>query len=601
MWPQSDIWPNRRADLDHISRRSETIAGTMKKIRILSCALALTSFAVVMAPAYAQTVDSEEFQRIEAVHVSIANPSADSRLNARIEDQVRRAIGVFPSTRFRPETIDFALARAKRDARIGDIDYSVEFGPTGGVVLDVSVTLKEPGTLAQPRGMLATGEAKNFPILYDSNGTFLKLKFESTALHYGNANAWYGRPDLMLAGNPLVVGKPSGKGYEHWAEGFVHGGLYGITPVTQNLYVYGGISTIASGSVGQELFTDETRGYVGVEDAYAGFVTGTTTSEGNRVVFNASAGRQRFLLGDGFLIANTSANGYDRAALQANPRWAADMLALAQFAYNDTKLEAFYLDPDELPVVDSHTAIQGINFETALTPSLDIGLSFLRVPKSTFGYYTPTETFSREGLQVYDGRFRWQPNEVGQSGPFVAGEFALQRNENFDMRAFGLYGEVGYSFAELPWTPTLSYRYAQFSGDDPSTGRFERWDPLLSGGNGEQWVQGINHFKIWQDSNVIAHRFQMRLRPTPKFELVPQVWLFRADSTTNLGGNPALSFLGSDDLGYEVNLTGKVFVSRQVYVQGHVAATFPGEAVKTALGHDQDPWWSTMLFIRTAF
>lgn len=575
--------------------------GAMNR-KYLTLGSTLVVFCVmVMSQSYAQTVASEEFQSIEAVRVSIANPSADKPLNARIEDQVRRAISVFPSKRFTPETFDFALARAKRDARIGEIGYTVEFGPTGGVIVDVSVTLKEPGALAQPRGMLSTGEAKDFPILYDSNGTFLKLKLESTAMYYGNANAWYGRPDLMLAGNPLVVGKPAGKGYDQWGEGFVHGGLYGITPVTDSLYVYGGISAIASGSVGQELFTDKTHGYLGVEDAYAGFVTGTTTTEGNRLVFNASAGRQRFQLGDGFLIANTSSNGGDRAALQSNPRWAADMLALAQVSYNGNKLEAFYLDPDELPVVDSHTVIQGVNFETPLTPSLAIGLSFLRVPTSTFGYFTPTQTFSREGLQVYDGRFRWQPNEVGQSGPFVAGEVALQRNENFNMRAYGFYGEVGYSFAELPWTPTFSYRYAQFSGDDPNTSRFERWDPLFAGGNGEQWVQGINHFKIWQDSNVIAHRFQMRLRPTPKFELVPQVWLFRADSTTNLGGNPALSFLGSDNLGYEINLTGKYFVSRQVYVQGHVAATFPGEAVKTALGHDHNPWWSTMLFVRTAF
>lgn len=566
-------------------------------------AVVLAGITLVLAngPARAQTVNGEEFQRIEAVHVSIANPTADKPLNARIEDQVRRVIGAFPSQRFDPDTFDFTLARAGRDARIGDIGYTVAFGPTGGVILDVTVTLKDPGALSQARGMLATGEAKDFPILYDSNGTFLKLKLESTALHYGNANAWYGRPDLMLAGNPLVVGTPSGKGYEHWAEGFVQGGIYGITPVTESFYAYGGVSAIASGSVGQELFTDETRGFIGVEDAYAGFVTGTTTSEGNRLAFNASAGRQRFLLGDGFLIANTSANGYNRAALQANPRWAADMLVLAQLSYNGTEVEAFYLDPDELPIVDSQTKIQGINFETSPTPSLDIGLSFLRVPESNFGYYTPTQTFSREGLQVYDARFRWQPNEVGRSGPFVAGEFAVQRNENFDMRAYGYYGEAGYNFAELPWTPTFSYRYARFTGDDPATSRFERWDPLLSGGNGEQWVQGINQFKIWQDSNVIAHRFQMRLRPTPMIELVPQVWLFRADSTTNLGGNPALSFLGSDDLGYEINLTGKVFVSRQVYVQGHVAATVPGDAVKTALGQEQHPWWSTMLFVRVAF
>jgi hypothetical protein len=223
------------------------------------------------------------------------------------------------------------------------------------------------------------------------------------------------------------------------------------------------------------------------------------------------------------------------------------------------------------------------------------------VPKSDFAYYTTTGSFSRQGLQVYDARLRWQPNPAGTSGPFFAAEAAFQRNENFDMAAHAFYGEAGYSFSELPWSPTLSYRYAQFSGDDPNTSRFERWDPLLSGGNGEQWVEGINHFKVFQNSNLIAHRVQLRLRPTPQIELVPQLWLFRADSTTNLGGNPALSFLGSKKLGFEANLTAKYFMSKNMFIQGHVAATFPGEAIDIATGSTAKPWVSTMLFLRIGY
>ena len=153
------------------------------------------------------------------------------------------------------------------------------------------------------------------------------------------------------------------------------------------------------------------------------------------------------------------------------------------------------------------------------------------------------------------------------------------------------------------WSPSISYRYAAFSGDDADTGRFERWDPLLSGGNGEQWVQGINHFKVFQNSNLIAHRLQFRLRPGPRFELVPQFWVFHADSLTNLGGNPALSFLGGTQLAHEANITGKWFISRNVFVQGHLAATFPDSGVRTApgVGVDLDPWLSAMVFVRVAF
>jgi hypothetical protein len=546
-------------------------------------------------------VDSEQNLRMEAVRVTIANPSPDPLLNSRIEDLVRRTMGAYPSDRYSPQAIGFSLARAKRSTQIADATHSIEFGQTGGVIVNVVVTLGAEAAVAKPRGMLTEGGAKDFPVLYDSNGTYLKLKLESLAMYYGNNDAWYGRPDLMLAGNPLVKGKPAGAGYHDWVEGFVHAGLYGITPLSDSVYVYGGISAIVSGSVGQELFTDETRSYLGLEDAYAGIVGGTTAKKGDRLVFNASAGRQRFSIGDGFLIINSAANGSDRAALQSNPRWASDLLALGQVKYNSTKFEAFYFDLDELPLVDSKTEIVGVNLETRLGDQLDLGATFLHVPDSNFGYFTTTGSFSRKGLEVYDARLRWQPNPTGMPGPFVAAEAAFQRNSKFDMAAYGFFGEAGYSFVDAPWSPTISYRYAQFSGDDLSTSRFERWDPLFSGGTGEQWVQGINHFKVFQDSNLIAHRIQARLRPTPQIELVPQFWLFQAESTTNLGGNPALSFLGSKDLGYEVNLTAKYFMSRNVLFQGSVAATFPGEAVDKAFGTDGDPWLSAMMFVRVGF
>lgn len=61
---------------------------------------------------YALTVAREGFQSAEAVRVCITNPSAGKPLNAQIEDQVRRAISVFPSRPLIPETFDFALARA---------------------------------------------------------------------------------------------------------------------------------------------------------------------------------------------------------------------------------------------------------------------------------------------------------------------------------------------------------------------------------------------------------------------------------------------------------------------------------------------------------
>jgi hypothetical protein len=556
----------------------------------------------VPAPAWAQTSSSAgDDLRIEAVQIEIANPSKDPKLNARVADAFRSKLAIYPGGLYSRSSVELAIALARRQRDIGDASYRISFGATGGVILKVEVTLQSPAQQGAARGVIPTRRLAPFPVLYDANGIYVTAKLDLFALHYSNVNAWYANPALMLAGNPLVAGTPAGRGYSNWGEFYVHTGLYGLVPVTDNLYAYGGFSVMSTASIGQELFTNETRGYVGTEDAYVGLVGGHTDEAGNRFLFNATYGRQRFTLGDAFLIANTAGNGSNRAALQANARWAADNLSLLTLRYNNTKLDVFRVDPDELPVINTDTVINGVNLETRLDGGWSLGTSALQVPRSTFSYYTPTAVYSRQGLQVYDARFRWQPRAQGQAGPFVTGEGGIQRNANFDMRAYAYSGEAGWVFADAPWAPTLSYRYALFSGDDPATPAYERWDQLLSGGNGEQWVQGINDFKVVQNGNLVAHRFQLRFRPTPTIELVPQFWIFRADSLTNLGGNPALSFLGSKDYGKEINLTVKYMPSRNLFVQGHVAVTFPGDAVTLAFGSKPPPWTSTMLFVRYAF
>lgn len=539
--------------------------------------------------------------RIDELKIDIVNPTSDEAYNNKLIDQIRKTLGLYPGDHVTEERIDFTLARIKRNPKLINTTYSVDTGVYGGVKIQVLLELQPNNPENSELGTGAGTQKKSFPILYDANGKFLKARLDLLGMYYANQNAWYGNPNTMLQGNPLVDGDTAGQGYNDWIESYVHTGLYGMYPITANTYTYAGLSAIGSFSGGQELFTDKTRSHLGIEDAYVGLVTGKTTEAGNRTVFNISAGRDRFTLGDGMLIVNTAANGGDRAALQSNARWAADFVAKAQVQYNRHRLEIFRVDPDELPILDTKTVINGINFQTNIQ-NADLGLSYLTVPKSNASYYMPDgSVLTREGLKVWDLRAHWKNTMANKSGVFLAGEYAQQTHDNFNMKAQAYSTEAGYSFPSIKYSPSFSYRYAKFSGDDPETKRYERWDPLFSGGNGEQWVQGINHFKIVQDSNLITHRFQLRFRPYQKIELVPQYWLFKADSNLNLGGNPALSFLQSKDYGKELNLSVKYFHSRNVYVQGHIAYTAPGDAVKLALDNQQKDWWSGMVFVRYAF
>jgi hypothetical protein len=580
------------------------IAALQLRSVLLCLALGLAGMLFTYAPAQAQGVglaDPFNNAQIETVSIRLSNPSADAGLNDRITDSVRRALFLFPGTLFSQDRAAFAIGRALRNPDVADITYDLGFGRAGGLDVQVTVTLAAAGQIGTGRGFAITGNRKDLPLLYDQGGTVLRFKLDALGLYYANQNAWYGDPQSMLAGNPLVRGNPAGKAFEGWVEGLVTLGASGITPITKQLYAYGAVSLMTTGSTGQELFTDLTRSYTAIEDAYVGIVGGNTSASGNRLAFNLSAGRQRFTLANALLIANTAANGDERAALQANARWASDLLALGQLSYNDTKLEVFYVDPDELPVIDTNTRIGGINIETTPLPGLTLAASYLSSPQSSYSYFGPTGSVigTRQGLETVDLRFTWAAPENGP-GPFFGGEIARQTNRNFSMDAQAAYLEAGYTFADRPWTPSVGYRLSYFSGDDPATAAYERWDPLLSGGNGEQWVQGANHFKVVQDSNVIAHRLQARMRPSPKIEVVPQLWAFYADSLNNIGGNPALTFLGDTEYGYEANVTVKWFASRNLYVHGMVAYTVPGEAVDLALD-DPGNWLGLMFFLRYAF
>ena len=81
------------------------------------------------------------------------------------------------------------------------------------------------------------------------------------------------------------------------------------------------------------------------------------------------------------------------------------------------------------------------------------------------------------------------------AGEAVAGAFGLDQRGGSDVvknDADAWTVEGGWTFADLPWSPTLNYRHARFSADKAGTARNEAFDPLffgLSRGLGT-WFQG---------------------------------------------------------------------------------------------------------------
>ncbi len=105
---------------------------------------------------------------------------------------------------------------------------------------------------------------------------------------------------------------------------------------------------------------------------------------------------------------------------------------------------------------------------------------------------------------------------------------AHQSNENYDMSADAWYVSLGYEAAARPWRLSLSYRYAFFEGDDPSTPTFERFDAPQSSGS-DTWLQGNIFKKTVVNSNLRSHRVRLAVAPSKRLGLVLNYFYLWAD------------------------------------------------------------------------
>jgi hypothetical protein len=537
--------------------------------------------------------------QIREVIVNVANPPADAGLNRSAIAAVRKAFNVYPGSRFDTLTVDAGLAKVRQLPQVAEATYEITPANIGlGITLAVTLQSAVVKAIARTSGWLV--DRKSFPVLFVNADSLLQMKFAGAVWYQEDHNAWYGQPQPLLQGNPLAD-SPAGAGWSGWGESYVSAGMYGITPLVKklNTSVYGGYSYIVSASAGQEIFTNQSRLYGGTpNDSYLGVVGGSTDARGNRFVVNASYGREHYEIGSGFLLRLSGSNGSDRAALQLNPRDTANAVGLLQVRYNAVRAEAFYEQPDDLAVANSHTSLLGWNVDAGLGTPVTIGATYISVPQSTYSYFTPSGgSLSRAGLRVQDFRFQWLP-PAAKDSPYASSEFAIETNRHFPMYATAGFIEAGWQLPSKPLRPSFSYRYSYFSGDSPGNGTFERWDSLYSGGTLQQWVQGANHYKTFQNSNIIGQTVQLILNPSRTWQVVPQLWTFRAAQLNNIGGPAVLSTYSSPDLGNEANVTWKYFISRNAFAQGNIAYTTPGAAVTNAVGQPSGPWFSASGFIR---
>ncbi len=559
-----------------------------------ACVLAA---ALAVGPAHAQETSAQpnyltqprqaEGVDIDSVVVTLRTTSGNTARDAEALATVRALADGLPGTRF--STIELArlTAAMTRAAAIARVDYRLL--PAGANALRIAFlvdAMPQAADDAGPSGML-TGALGDFPVFYKDERSLVTAIVAGGLGVYSDSNPWFGQPELFNRFNPLAGHLPGR--HANWTEGNLElGGGFATQVGDAPLYAFGALTGMKTWSVGQDIFRDDTRNFDAVEKAYAGLLYADATT-GNRAKF--SVGRQTYTLNDGFLVnlVKGSANAGPRGATYLGPRLANDFSVLAEGRFGRWGFNAFYIDPDEIESLETDSTFLGGNLSYRLNDNATLDATVMTIPHSESFYANPYGlSLQRQGLTTASGHLLWK--NIVADGVWFEGEAAHQSHPDYALSAWAGYGTLGYIARNRPWTPSLSYRLASFSGDDPDTKTYERYDPLLNTGLGI-WLQGISFGKLTANSNLATHRVQLNMAPVEALNVTFDYHKLTAPELNNAGGNPALASLTSHDLGQEFTLSGRWAINRNLYLQAIASLAMPGEALRD-IGADEN--WTTL-------
>jgi len=392
-----------------------------------------------------------------------------------------------------------------------------------------------------------------------------------------------------------------------WLEMYVKPGLGFEKQLRSGATLYGKLTAVSSYTVGTDAFDEGDIGATTLEEAHLGL---RNEVEGG-LSYDLSLGSRELKLGSGMLIASGASSGFERGALKLGPRKAWEMAASARLGFGGFSGTAFFLDPNELPSNDGRNRLAGLDFRYDNSNGAYLGGSWLRVTRSDSPYVqaaaggvgAPTILpGAREDMQALNFYARAKIPKSLPNWTFTA-DLAYETSDRVDLRALAWRMQAEYIFAERAWTPTVSYGYQSFSGDDPNTARLERFDPLYYEGNPNAWSTGSKSSMAFINSNVNAHSIALRVQPSMRDTLTLRVARISANhlrSPIQFGQATRVEFAGStanvvagvtsshlaDDVFLEYNRV----ISRHLFFSAGVAVSVPGKGIRDVADGDAPDW-----------
>ena len=365
-------------------------------------------------------------------------------------------------------------------------------------------------------GALAVAGTASAGTLYENNGRTLGLDVSSMI------GAFSASEDYL------------GEGGKDWQEGYLKATLTGSVQQGSGGRLYGGLGFVAVGTFGQGDaggYTTGSERRVSVDDAFIGWQSPSG-------VLDLSFGRQMFQLGDGFLIAGDAISlgkGLEPLGVKVN-RGGGYYLA-GRKSFGNTAIAR--IDP-EGPLRGDVFWLQSNNRFHQDTELAGVNLEYVSDEWGTaaFSYMKVLDVDKGAGLGIWDQRkgmnvysVRGQGN-AGVDNLFLSAEYVAQRGGSTDVKnhAYAWYAEAGWTFADVAWSPTLNFRHARFSGEDPSSAKNKAFDPLFFGltrGLGT-WFQGevASNYAGPANSGNKLNRLELMVQPREDLTIGLQYWQF---------------------------------------------------------------------------
>jgi hypothetical protein len=570
------------------------------RLRSVAVFIGLASGVVIGAPGAAEGPRAQlppalyESAPLALVYLDLRDPSGLEVDDPQLRERIQRSFGLRAGLPFTITAANLGLQQVSRLATVVAARWALyDSSRAGEVVLALSVTIDPEATKAPPKGWIATGDAGDFPTLLQTDRSLLKVQLNGGLGLFNDHNSWWGDPDAFVAGSPLFP-DPAGEGWATWGEASIETGVHGAMQLgPRKVYLFGNVTGVGAGSTGQDPWRSDTRFEIELEKAYGGVLLVAPERD---LAFTLSYGRQTWQLNKGFLFSQYagSFNAAQWGASYLAARTALEQTLLAKLRWSKLTFEAFLIDPQEYFLKDSGTEYRGVNLQYRDGRRLELGAVYYEVPesKSTF-ILADGSTAPRQGLRTTNLRIATS-RLAGLDGLLFESEVAHQTNANFHMSADAWYASLGYELGSSAWRPSVTYRYAFFEGDDPSTASYERFDAPQSSGS-DTWLQGNIFKKTVVNSNLRSHRVRLSAAPTPRLGVTLNYFYLWADELNNRGGARPLQELSDRTFGQELDLTVSWAISRHLFFLGFAGIAKPGPAIDEALADGASPWSSLQL------